>query len=256
MRELALFAGAGGSILAGRLLGWQTVCAVENDPYCQAVLLARQADGILERFPIWDDVRTFDGTQWRDRVDVVTAGFPCQPFSVAGKRRGADDDRNLWPDTVRIIREVGPRFVFLENVPGLLVHEYAATIFGQLAESGYDCRWDCLSAAAESAHHFRYRLYVVAARSDAIGWRPQRQRTAAQGSWPRERFESLVQAELRISVPSGSSGGISTRMARRMDRLKALGNGWVPAVAARAWRLLTSADSGGKIDVRRGQGLV
>ena len=86
LNELALFAGGGGGLLASRLLGWNTVCAVEINPYRQAVLLARQADGALDPFPIWDDVRSFDGRPWRGLVDIVTAGFPCQPFSVAGKR--------------------------------------------------------------------------------------------------------------------------------------------------------------------------
>jgi DNA (cytosine-5)-methyltransferase 1 len=84
MRELALFAGAGGGILGGILLGWSTVCAVELDAYCRSVLLARQRDGILPFFPIWDDIRTFDGTPWRVIVDVISVGFPCQDISSAG----------------------------------------------------------------------------------------------------------------------------------------------------------------------------
>ncbi len=162
MNELALFAGAGGGLLGSRLLGWRTVCAVERDPYRQAVLLARQQDGCLDPFPIWDDVRTFDGRPWRGIVDVVTAGFPCQPFSVAGKRRGADDERNGWPDTIRIIREVGPRFALLENVPGLLAHEYARTIFGDLAEAGFDAEWTVLGADDVGAPHRRKRLWILA----------------------------------------------------------------------------------------------
>ena len=88
MNELALFAGAGGGILGGRLLGWRTVCAVEIDPYARRVLLARQADGCLGRFPIWDDVRTFDGKRWQGTVDVVSGGFPCQDITAAGKGSG------------------------------------------------------------------------------------------------------------------------------------------------------------------------
>ena len=88
LRELALFAGAGGGILGGILLGWRTVCAVEIDAYCRHVLLARQRDGILDRFPIWDDVCTFDGRPWRGSVDVISGGFPCQDISVAGRGGG------------------------------------------------------------------------------------------------------------------------------------------------------------------------
>jgi DNA (cytosine-5)-methyltransferase 1 len=87
VNELALFAGAGGGILGGKLLGWRTVCAVEREPYAASVLVARQNDGFLPPFPIWDDVCTFDGRPWRGRVDVVSGGFPCQDISAAGKER-------------------------------------------------------------------------------------------------------------------------------------------------------------------------
>ena len=162
MNELALFAGAGGGILGTRLPGWRVVCAVEIEPYCREVVLRRQEEGILEAFPIWDDVRTFDGKPWRGIVDVVTGGFPCQPFSVAGKRKGAMDERNLWPDTLRIIREVRPRWCLLENVPGLLHSGYFGTILGGLAESGYDARWKVISAGELGAPHRRDRLWIVA----------------------------------------------------------------------------------------------
>src|SRR5262245_9024784 len=99
MNELALYVGGGGSLLAGALLGWRPRCAVELDAYCRRILLARQRDGLLPRFPLWDNIRTFDGMPWRGHIDVLTAGFPCQPWSVAGKRHGEDDERNLWPDT-------------------------------------------------------------------------------------------------------------------------------------------------------------
>ena len=84
MNELALFAGAGGGILGGHLLGWRTVCAVEWEAYPASVLVARQNDKILPTFPIWDDVQTFDGKPWRGIVDVVSGGFPCQDISAAG----------------------------------------------------------------------------------------------------------------------------------------------------------------------------
>jgi len=170
--ELALFAGAGGGLLASKwLLGWQTVCYVENEPYCIEVIKARIGDGLLDDAPIWDDARTFDGRPWRGCVDIITAGFPCQPFSQAGKQDGADDNRNLWPDTIRIIREVRPRWVLLENVPGLLGAvdnttdvpvPYFGTILGDLAESGYSVRWKVLSAAEMGAPHKRDRVWIMA----------------------------------------------------------------------------------------------
>jgi DNA (cytosine-5)-methyltransferase 1 len=168
LRELALFAGCGGGLLGSRLLGWRTVCGVELEPYRREVLLRRQRDGLLDVFPIWDDVRTFDGRAWRGAVDIVTAGFPCQPFSIAGKKRGGEDERNGWPDTIRIIREVGPRFALLENVPGLLVHEYFGEVLGGLAEAGFDAEWCVLGADDVGAPHRRKRLWILAY-SDACG---------------------------------------------------------------------------------------
>ena len=164
MNELALFAGAGGGILGAHLLGWRTICAVEKEPYCREVLLRRQRDGMLPLFPIWDDCNTFDGRPWRGLVDVVTAGFPCQPFSFGGKQDAEQDSRDGWPATIRILGEVKPRFALLENVPGLLSwsHGYFGRILGGLAEIGYDAVWDCLPASAVGAPHRRDRLWVLA----------------------------------------------------------------------------------------------
>src|SRR6266702_1435950 len=114
MNELALFAGAGGGILGGKLLGWRTVCAVELNTFCCRRLMQRQNEGHLALFPIWDDVRSFNGSEWAGVVDVVSGGFPCQPFSTA--THGIKTAIDLWPEMLRIIREVSPPFVFAENV--------------------------------------------------------------------------------------------------------------------------------------------
>lgn len=167
MNELALFAGAGGGILGGGLLGWRTVCAVEIDPYAAGVLVARQNDGLLPPFPIWDDVRTFDGHAWRGAVDVVSGGFPCQDISVAGKGAGIDGARSgLWSEMARIIGEVRPPFAFVENSPALLVRGFER-VLGDLAALGYDCRWTVLGAGDIGAPHQRDRLWLVA--RDACG---------------------------------------------------------------------------------------
>jgi DNA (cytosine-5)-methyltransferase 1 len=168
--ELALFTGAGGGLLGSRLLGWRTICYVEREPYPVEVLKARIKDGYLDDAPIWDDVRTFDGRPWAGLVDVISAGFPCQPWSTAGKQLGELDERNLWPDTLRIIREVRPQWVLLENVANLLSRLYIQQIFGDLAESGCDARWDCIPAAAVGAPHIRDRAWIVAhSRSESGG---------------------------------------------------------------------------------------
>jgi DNA (cytosine-5)-methyltransferase 1 len=162
VNELALFAGAGGGILGGRILGWRTVCAVEWDEYARAVLMSRQDDGSLEPFPIWDDVRTFDGTQWRGVVDVVSGGFPCQDISVAGKGSGLSGERSgLWREMARIIREVRPRFVFVENSPAL-TGRGLDVVLGDLASLGYDAEWGVLGASSVGAPHRRERIWILA----------------------------------------------------------------------------------------------
>lgn len=174
MNELALFAGAGGGILGGKLLGWKTVCAVENDPYARDVLVSRQNDGCLDPFPIWDDVCTFDGRPWKARVDVVSGGFPCQDISSAGKGAGIQGERSgLWGEMARIISEVRPRYVFAENSP-LLVQRGLAVVLCDLAEMGYDARWGVVGAHHVTAPHKRDRIWIVAhSQGNRIGREPR-----------------------------------------------------------------------------------
>lgn len=163
MNELALFAGAGGGILGGRLLGWRTVCAVENDKYARSVLMARQNDGSLEPFPIWDDVRTFDGRAWRGRVDVVSGGFPCQDISAAGKGAGIEGEQSgLWKEMARVIGEVRPRFVYVENSPMLAAGRGLQRVLGDLSEMGFDADWGVLGAHHAAAPHKRDRIWILA----------------------------------------------------------------------------------------------
>jgi len=161
LRELALFAGAGGGILGGHLLGWRTVCAVERDVYCAAVLAQRQDDGILAPFPIWSDVETFDGRPWRGLVDVVSGGFPCTNISCAGKGEGIDGpESGLWREMARIVGEVRPKFVFVENSP-MLIRRGLTGVLSGIAEMGYDARWCCVSAADVGAPHIRDRIWIL-----------------------------------------------------------------------------------------------
>lgn len=164
MRELALFAGAGGGLLGSCLLGFRPVCAVEIDAYCRRVLFSRQRDGSLPRFPVWDDVRTFDGRPWRGCVDVITGGFPCQDISCAGKGAGIDGERSgLWGEYARIVREVEPGLVFVENSPAL-VSRGLGRVLGDLAQMGYDAEWGVLGADDAGAPHLRKRIWI-------LGWR-------------------------------------------------------------------------------------
>ena len=159
--ECALFAGAGGGILGGKLLGWRTVCAVELEPYCQQVLLQRQRDGLLPLFPVWDDIKTFDGRPWAGLVDVISGGFPCQDISVAGSGDGLAGSRSgLWGEMARILGEVRPSYVFVENSP-VLTSRGLGRVLGDLAELGYDAKWGVLGARHTGAPHKRDRIWLV-----------------------------------------------------------------------------------------------
>ena len=159
---MALFAGAGGGILGGKMLGWRTVCAVEWEPYPASILAARQNEGFLESFPIWDDVQSFNGRPWRGIVDVVSGGFPCQDISAAGKGAGIDGERSgMWGEMARIILEVRPKFVFVENSP-MLTSRGLGRVLGDLATMGFDAQWGVLGAADVGANHQRNRIWIVA----------------------------------------------------------------------------------------------
>ncbi len=236
MNELSLFSGAGGGLLGSALLGWRTVAAVEINPYCREVLLRRQLDGVLPMFPIWDDARTFDGTQWAGRCDVVSAGFPCQPFSIAGKQAAEDDPRNMWPDTARILGEVQPRFALLENVPGLLTegHGYLWRILADLTALGFDAVWDCFPASSVGAPHKRDRLFILAY---AHGIRQLQQEGPEQNERGWAGY-SCKESRIIWWASEPNLGRVAHGVASRMDRIKALGNGQVPAVVVSAWNHL------------------
>jgi DNA (cytosine-5)-methyltransferase 1 len=272
MNELALFAGAGGGILGGHLLGWRTVCAVEWEPYAACVLAARQNDGLLPSFPIWDDVQTFDGRPWRGIVDVISGGFPCQDISVAGKGDGLDGERSgMWREMARIIHEVRPRFVFVENSP-MLTSRGLHRVLGDLAEMGFDARWGVLGASSVGANHKRERIWIVAnsrhgswggfgsakTRKDTQRERPTNpnqigrssEQPASMANFSSKDVErqrvSVGISEERGSIGSSSwwsvepnVGRVADGVAARVDRLKAIGNGQVSEVARRAWEILS-----------------
>jgi DNA (cytosine-5)-methyltransferase 1 len=222
MNELALFAGAGGGILGGQLLGWRTVCAVEHNQQAASILMHRQNDHVLEPFPIWDDVRTFDGLPWRGCVDVVSGGFPCQAFSSASRGRPVADD--LWPEMLRIVADVAPGYVFAENVAKRAIDRAA----DDLESLGYQVRCTSLSAADVGADHIRTRYWLLA-HADLHGeLRSTVDAEVAERSRIRPRVWQAFRPEPRVA------DGVATEV----DRLRATGNGQVPLVAATAWRLL------------------
>lgn len=189
MNELHLFAGAGGGILGGQLLGHTCVCAVEIEPYCREVLLQRQRDGMLPKFPIWDDVRTFDGRPWRGLVDVVCGGFPCQDISCAGKGAGLAGARSgLWSEFARIIREVRPQYAFVENSP-MLTSRGLGRVLGDLSEMGYDAAWCVLGASDVGAPHLRKRIWILAHARMFQGRDNQQGGSEPNGKWELEETE-------------------------------------------------------------------
>lgn len=300
MYVLELFAGAGGGILGSILCGHTCIGAVEADEYCRDVLFARQRDGILPEFPIWDDVRTFrrDNPDTRPFIEwlrsirhelIISGGFPCQDISVAGKGAGLDADRSgLWWEMARIIGEVEPQAVFLENSPAITFRG-GLRVVGALAEMGYNAQWGVVGADDAGAPHRRKRWWCVAdadknpdrkrgadwatsiGQNDiyeqtlgdprnrvvivqlgqSISWwdidpanipdadrvREPQQERAERDEW-RRTSNTREEKRAEWSVES-RLGRVAHGVARRVDRLKAIGNGQVPAVVAIAWNLLT-----------------
>lgn len=252
LRELALFAGAGGGILGGKLLGWRTVCAVEYDAHARAVLEARQNDGCLDPFPIWDDVRTFDGKPWRGVVDIVTGGFPCQDISAANyKAEGITGSRSgLWSEMARIISEVRPEVVFIENSP-MLVGRGLAVVLCDLAEMGYDAAWGIMGACHAGLAHKRERCWIYAYDTKNTNFRERKpnggRANPSISKWIRpENVEGwqrwlgqLASLDVVSRVSSYSEGRrIFYGLPGGMDRLARLGNSQVPSVAAIAYATL------------------
>ena len=232
MNELALFAGAGGGILGGHLLGWRTVCAVEWEPYPASVLVARQNEKVLPPFPVWDDVQTFDGRSWRGIVDVISGGFPCQDISTTGRGAGIDGAKSgMWNHMARIIGEVLPRYVFVENSPALRTRGLGR-VLGDLASLGYDAKWTVLGAADVGAPHKRDRMWIVAHSN-----MPQCNRGSLSSRVQKENpnFSLPSWWEIEPNVDRVADG-----LAARVDRLKATGNGQVPTVAAAAFKFLSN----------------
>lgn len=159
-KAISLFAGIEGFGLAIHKMGWEVVASVEWEQFPQLV--------IKKNFPkteIHGDIKQFDGRKFRGTIDIVCGGFPCQPYSLAGKRQGKDDDRHLWPEMLRVIREVQPTWVIGENVPGL-VNWSVGVVFEEvqsdLEAEGYEVQSFILPAAGVGAPHRRDRVWIVA----------------------------------------------------------------------------------------------
>jgi DNA (cytosine-5)-methyltransferase 1 len=253
------------------------VAACEIEEYPRAVLLQRQLDGILPRFPIWDDINTFNGKPFKGKIDIITGGFPCQDISVAGKGSGISGERSgLWKEMYRIISEVRPRFAFVENSP-TLTSRGLGTVLGDLAKIGYDAEWCVLGADDVGAPHRRKRIWILAyANQERLQipiCRPIRSIQEEDGSSKRSESSRRIGTPWRITwwdedpadIPDSDISGLQAEraeqqaagtinnrasekrqtkpgmgrmangVANRVDILKAIGNGQVPAVAAVAF---------------------
>jgi len=245
MNELALFAGAGGGILGGILCGFKTICYVEWEEYCIEIIKARIKDKIYEDAPIWNDVQTFDGKPWAGSVDIITGGFPCQPFSTAGKRLGEDDSRNMWPSTYRIINEVKPEWCLLENVAAIL-GSYFGQIITDISQIGYDVWWGCLSASTIGAQHQRERLWIVAhTHSNRHIHMPKKCKSNEKiyKKWPTNTPLQITPNEFYKTTADSKVLRNINGVACGPNRIKAIGNGQVSAVVKTIWEII---GNGGK----------
>ena len=231
LNELALFAGAGGGILGGKLLGWRTVCAVEWEPYPASVLCARQNDGFLAPFPIWDDVQTFDGKPWKGIVDVVSGGFPCTDISAAGRGAGIDGEASgMWREMARIIYEVQPRFAFVENSP-MLTSRGLGRVLGDLASMGFDAKWGVLGAADVGANHQRDRIWIVGKYSPPPPtWPTPTAHMSKETNAPSEHKRNTPTLTAQVNWPTPNASDYRDRgnmsnpcVQKRMDNGKQLG---------------------------------
>lgn len=256
MRLLDLFAGIGGFSLAAHWMGWETVAFVERDKFCQKVL--RKNFG--QKIEIYDDITTFSGKPFRGRVDIVTGGFPCQPYSEAGKRKGTEDERHLWPEMLRTIREIRPCYVVGENVRGLISWSNGLVfeqVQSDLEVEGYEVLPFLLPACGVNAPHRRERVWFVGHLNggDAVGERRAtgsdadfRQREAAQDfkEW-NGRVNELVTRNIAQRADSyAHARRVLDGIPDRVDRLKSLGNSVVPILIYEIFRAIDRAERVGE----------
>lgn len=217
----SLFAGIGGMDLGLERAGFHCVWQVEIDPWCRRVL-AKHWPSVRKH----DDVKTFPpGGDWK--CDVIAGGFPCQPVAQGGKKLRQQDIRWLWPEFARVIRLLEPRFVLLENTPGLL-DGGMDTVLGDLSAMGLHAEWTVLSACAFGAPHMRRRLFIVAYSDSGYGeTRPR--------VFPVRQSENESRRHCQDSIPwnisTTGNPGITHGLPHRVDRVRGLGNAVVPQIA-------------------------
>jgi len=212
--------------LGGLLCGFHCRVAVEIEPYCREVLLQRQLDGCLPRFPIWDDVKTFDGKPWQGKIDVITGGFPCQDISSAGKGAGLAGSRSgLVFEMLRIVDEVRPKYVFAENSPNLRTRGLGR-ILKELNSLGYDARWCVLGAWHIGAPHRRNRMWILATDSDSEPIRQQPRRNGRENR--QEAAQPAIDGQTQYVADADSAQRQRVQRTHRVNKEYAdiSGQGW------------------------------
>ena len=235
MTHLDLFSGIGGFALAAKWAGIETVAFCEIDDFACKVLNKNFPD-----VPVHRDIRELDGSLYAG-IDLITGGYPCQPFSTAGKRKGADDPRHLWPDMFRVIRQARPTWVVCENVEGHVTNGLDS-VCDDLESEGYEVRPFIIPACAVESPHIRNRVWIIAntARSGrervlGIGGKAQTENEGER----RQQDREFIQTNARSAETRWRNGwGTSPRICRvddglpnRVDRCKSLGNAIVPQIA-------------------------
>lgn len=243
LNGLDLFSGYGGITLG--LSQWvRPIAYCEVDRYARGILLSRMSENKITRAPIWDDIRTLDGTQFKGIVDIIYGGFPCQDISTAGTGKGLGGERSgLFYEVCRLVKEINPQFVFLENVPAIRTRGLSK-IVSQFTNMGYDCRWTRISAKEVGAKHLRQRWFFVA--------HSKRKRSQGQGQFinpSNTETDSKGQAGNVVYVREPEKWQSEPRLGRvadgvkhRVDRLKALGNGVVPLQVETAFKRLLNIE--------------
>jgi DNA (cytosine-5)-methyltransferase 1 len=225
----SLFAGIGGMDLGLERAGLRCAWQVEINPFCRRVL-AKHWPSVRRH----DDVQTFppgDPEEWK--VDLICGGFPCQDLSLAGRGAGLDGERSgLWWEYSRVIRALRPRFVLVENVPGLLIRGLDR-VLGTLASLGYDAEWGCISAAALGAPHIRERIFILAY--------PNSGRLQGSRLSPSGQVSDANTRPRRWRCVEPAVCGEPDGIPYRMDRLRGLGNAVVPQVAEWIGRRIADA---------------
>lgn len=246
MKHASLFSGIGGFDLAAEWMGWENVFQVEKNEWCQKVLKKNFAK--VKRY---GDIKEFKGNEYSGTIDVLSGGFPCQPFSTAGTQKGTKDDRYLWPEMLRVIREIQPGYIVAENVYGIINQERGMvfeTVCSQMEDEGYEVQPIIIPACAIGAQIRRDRIWFIGRLSFAsgIGQKSnkiisERQQYNERG--PAQHFIDPLYSLSKSECKRGESTfiGGSNGLPNELDELEGYGNAIVPQVAFEIFKIIENA---------------